>query len=149
MGWTYSNAPATVARDEVRLLVGDTDSTDQLVSDEEITWALAQGPTLLAASRIAEAIAGRYSRRSDKAVGQLSVSASQRAKAYLELAKRLQLRANLAAGSPYAGGISIADKLSQESDTDRVSGSSVGMHDNPYGATGPLTTKVWVGVGGT
>lgn len=149
MSWTYSNAPATVARDAVRLLVGDTDSTDQLVSDEEITWAVAQGPTTLAAARIAEVIAGRFSRRADKEVGDLSLRASQKAKAYLVLAQRLQVRANLVAGVPYAGGISVSDKQDQEDDTDRVSGSSVGMHDNPYSQTGPLVTKTWVGVAGT
>ena len=42
MTWTYSGDPATNARDSIRFLVGDTDTNDQLVSDEEIAWTNSQ-----------------------------------------------------------------------------------------------------------
>ena len=46
MTWTYGGAPGTTSsatrRDAVRLLVGDTDTTDQQVSDEEIAQLQAE-----------------------------------------------------------------------------------------------------------
>jgi len=46
MTWTYGGAPGTTTsatrRDAVRLLVGDTDTTDQQITDEEIAFGLSQ-----------------------------------------------------------------------------------------------------------
>ena len=38
MAWTYSGDPSSSARDAIRFLVGDTDTNDQLVTNEEIAW---------------------------------------------------------------------------------------------------------------
>ena len=55
MTWSYNNSPATVKRDEVRFLVGDTDHDSQMVTDEEITYAInTEGSAHLAASLIAK-----------------------------------------------------------------------------------------------
>jgi hypothetical protein len=118
--------------------VGDTDSTDQLVSDEEITYSVTTtGTTLLAAGGVAAAIAAKFARKADRSVGDLSISYSQRYDHYLALSKDLIASANdPMAGTltprPYSGGISVSDKDTRERDNDRVQPNfRRGLHDNP------------------
>ncbi len=131
MTWTYGGDPAANTRDEVRFLVGDTDSTDTQVTDAEISWALADASnTTLAAAQIAEAIAAKYARFVSKSVGDLSIQYAQRQQHYAELAARLKAKGSRRGVVPYAGGISQADKETQEDDSDRVQPSfTKGMHD--------------------
>ena len=42
MTWTYSGNPSSTERDAVRFLVGDTDTNDQLLSNEEIDYLVTQ-----------------------------------------------------------------------------------------------------------
>lgn len=110
MAWSYIN-PAANNKDKVRFLVGDTDSTDQLVTDEEITWALEGSTIYSAASTIAQSISAKFSRLADKDVDDLSIKYSQIAKAYMDKAislKKLDNEKSFA--SPYLGGISKAEK---------------------------------------
>lgn len=129
MTWTYDNSPGTVARDEVRFLVGDTDTTDQLVTDEEIAYAIAEeGSGKLAAAAICEAIAAKFARQADEAVGDLKLSKSQRSKAYAERAAQLRSRQAVLA-MPWAGGLSVTGKADLEADTDRVAPAiKLGVH---------------------
>ena len=131
MTWAYSGDPSVSTKDEVRFLIGDTDTTDQQISDEEITYAIANaGSTKLAAAIVARAIAAKYARFVSKSVGDLSIQYAQRQQHYHDLADILQAEGNLVSVAPYAGGISVADKTAQESDTDRVLPSfTKGMHD--------------------
>ena len=120
MTWTYSGDPSSNARDAIRFLVGDTDTTDQLLSDEEIAWVnteasgSATGTTALydAAHRCCLTIASKMSREADKQIGDLSVSLSQRAKAYRDQAATMKELSGREGGVPvpYAGGITISDK---------------------------------------
>ena len=92
MAWTYSGDPASSDRDAVRFLIGDTDSTDQLLQDAEVSFCIAQaGPNLYqAAHDAAYAIASKFSRMAtSKSVGDLSLSYSDRAKAFFDLANEL------------------------------------------------------------
>lgn len=136
MTWTYSGDPSATARDEVRFLTGDTDTTDQLVTDEEIAYAIAQEANNRgAAVRVARAVAAKFARRSDMSVGDLSYSYSQRAKAYYELADKLELDAALYSAMPYAGGITISGKETVENDSDRAPPAfKRGGMDNPASA---------------
>lgn len=133
MTWTYSGDPSASSLDEVRFLIGDTDSTDPLISNEEIAYALAQeANALLAAARICRAISATYARKADKSVGDLHISFKQSYDNYLALASELESRGNMSSAMPYAGGISVSDKNSVDADTDRVRPSiRKGMHDNP------------------
>ena len=119
--WTYSGDPDANPKDAVRFYLGDTDPDDPQFYDQEVLYLLKKfnGNVLLAAADGARALAGKYSRRADKAVGDLRLSFSQQAQHYWELAKRLQTEAGKRA-VPYAGGISKSDKKTQEEDTDRV-----------------------------
>jgi len=132
MTWTYSGNPSLTTRDAVRFLVGDTDNVNQLVTDEEIAYALAQeGSAYIAAALIARGLAGKFSKYVDQSVGDLSISYSQRVTQYNDLAKRLEAQGSSSLGIPFAGGISQADKTTREEDTDRVpTAAKVGVHDH-------------------
>lgn len=131
MTWTYTNSPSTSERDEVRFLVGDTDSSDQLVSDEEIAYALAQeGNARAAAALVAESIASIFGRKADKSVGDLKISYRGQSEHYMSIAKKLR-SASTKFASPYAGGISDSDKNTVEDDSDRLRPSfERGLHDH-------------------
>ena len=87
MTWTYSGDPATNARDSIRFLVGDTDTNDQLVSDEEIAWTnsevtgsgTATTDLYTVAYRVMIAIASKFSRLANQAIGDMRVDLSQKA----------------------------------------------------------------------
>lgn len=122
MSWTYTNDPENVLLDRVRLLIGDVLSADPQLTDQEVNHFIAEasddpyGAALLAA----KALRSLFSRLVDKAVGDLRVSYSQRAQQYTDLIADLEKRAARAAASPYAGGISVADKARRAADSDRV-----------------------------
>lgn len=121
MTWTYSGDPSSNDRDSVRFLVGDTNTNDQLVTDEEIAYALANESAYNAAATIAGAIAANLSREADFSVDGLSKSLSKRAEAYTKLSMKLRSRAAVKAVTPYSGGISQSDKDSVEENSDRTS----------------------------
>lgn len=100
MSWSYSGNPASSTRDEVRFLIGDTDSTDQQMTDEEIDYLRTVHADLgagvsnyLAAASAALALASKYAKMSDKTVGSLSISYSQKHSQFLSLAKSLENKA--------------------------------------------------------
>ena len=78
MTWTYGGNPSSPPRDEVRFLVGDTDTTNQLLTDEEIAYLLAQwnNSAYIAASHGCDSLASKFAAKSDysKSVGDLSIS---------------------------------------------------------------------------
>jgi hypothetical protein len=142
MTWTYEGAPGTTTsatrRDAVRLLVGDTDTTDQQVTDEEIAFALSQTSDDIynAGALMCRTIAGKYSRLVDTSIESVSSSYSQRAKQYSELAVRLvkegKRLGSVGLGVPVAGGMSISEMAGVEDDTDRVpSAFRVDQFSNP------------------
>lgn len=121
MTWTYTESPATSDRDWVRFEIGDTDTTDQLLSDEEIASLITdRGSKEAAALAAAEGLAAQFARKVTKAVGDLRINYSDLAKQYRELAKSLKTKAGLRKARPIAGGISISRKDTVEADTDRV-----------------------------
>lgn len=132
MTWTYGGDPSANERDEVRWLCGDTDTNDQLVTDEEIAYALTQQPEpTLAAALVCDAIAAKFAREADRRVGDVSLSASQKAEAYRQRAADLRSDAGVLA-LPSFGGISIADKESADEDTSAVQPTfRIGQFDNP------------------
>lgn len=131
MGWTYDNSDlatttASGRLNAVRLLVGDTDTTDQQVQDEEITFALseAQDNVYFAASWIAKTISSKYGRRVDtKLDGQLSAMYSQLHRHYQTLSVNLDQQGKKYSGSSLGvkyGGLKISEVNSVRDDTNRV-----------------------------
>ena len=140
--WSY-NISSTDDKDKVRFYCGDTDTNDQLVSDEEIDFVLDVEPTLKeAAATVCDHLAAKYAREVDKDAGELSLDASKKSAAYAALAATL--RADGARTSmPYAGGISKSRVESVNDDTDRVTPAFfIGMHDR-LAATNPTPSNVW------
>jgi hypothetical protein len=133
MAWSYSatdlNTTTSSGRlNTVRLLVGDTDTLDQQVQNEEITFGLAENNNniYLAASWIARAISSKYARLvTTKLDGALSASYSDLAKQYQSLADQLEYqgKTNGASVGIIAGGITKSGIEAVRANTDRVEGS--------------------------
>ena len=115
MAWTYTANPSGDNRDAVRVLVGDTDKNRQLASDEEIDFFLAEeGNKYLAAAATARAISSGPP--VIRTFGDLSIDTLDRSH-FMDLAKTLMQRGNVNQ-VPTAGGISVAEKLTHEANTD-------------------------------
>jgi len=102
--WSYTGNPASSSKDAVRFLIGDTDTSDQLLSNEEIDYTITQsGSIYQAAHDSAYAIASTFARMaSSKSVGDLSLSYNDRATTYYQVADRmLQLQAKRQPPIPY------------------------------------------------
>ena len=131
MSWSYSatdlnTTTASGRLNSVRLLVGDTDTNDQLVQNEEITFALGQtGDNIYyAAAWVCRSIAAKFSRMVDTQLdGALSANYSDRAKQYQQLAVQVENQGKKTSGKSlgvFAGGISNSDMSVANQDTDRV-----------------------------
>lgn len=122
MSWTYDTALST-NKDKVRFMLGDTESGDALLSDEEISAQLtSEGTVRAAAIACARALAARFARKAQQITDDIgaSVRYGDRAQAYRDLADELRRSGALLAVAPFAGGISVAAKQAQVDDADRV-----------------------------
>lgn len=141
MTWTYSITDlATSQKDQVRLLIGDTVTSDQQLQDEEIDYMLTRrGSTYGAAAECCRSLQAKFSRSVDYTAAGTKSSYSQLAKAYGVKAAEFEAKSAMSgAGAPYAGGISVTDKRNQEQNPDRVSPQfQVGMDDNDFMPVGP------------
>lgn len=90
MAWTYDSSLPT-DKDKVRALIGDTDTNDQLVTNEAITLALTKYDNVEdAAAYCCILIAAKYSRQASKTIGATSIQHQQKASAYRDLAEVLR-----------------------------------------------------------
>lgn len=132
----YTTDPRLSNRDAVRFLIGDTDSENELFSIGEVEYALQRkGSVKAAAAFLARQLAGTLAIRYTgyRLADYQDPNGADMAKAYMALAQRLEAEAIAGAGSAgiYAGGISVADKDSVESNTDRAKPAFArGMHDH-------------------
>lgn len=114
MSWSYSGNPADSDKDEVRFLVGDTDKSDQVLSDEEINYFVTRFPSTLTvpnwecAAEAARAASTKFTNLVNKSVGSLSLQYGEKSERYLALAKNLDEKAvqgnSQKLGSPVLGG---------------------------------------------
>jgi hypothetical protein len=135
---TYTNDPATVAIDFVRLEVGDTDCSVALVSDAEIRhFIAAENENLLrAASRAAKTMAAAVSRRHDFSHGPVSKSVSQAVAQLWELAAALERRAMIDTVLPVFTAQTKTDKQTFDLDDSLVEPNiEIGQTDNPRAGT--------------
>jgi len=141
MTWSYDPSTlATNTTNQVRFLVGDTEETDPLVQNEEIVFALSQRSSIYgAASIVCRTIAAKFSRLADTVDRDLRDALSSKAKAYAMRAQEYDTQAKGRSGvMPYAGGISIADKVAQELNLDRVPPSFNREMDTNYLPVAPV-----------
>lgn len=70
MTWSYSGSPDSSDKDEVRFLIGDTDTDEQLLTDEEINYLVDKHDGIWGAcAEACETIVSQYSKRSDVGLG--------------------------------------------------------------------------------
>lgn len=95
MSWSYSGDPADSNLDAVRFYVQDTDPEDQLISDEEIEFLIAQwgpiyGSNLWNASMVAEAISAKFAREVSYSADGVSIGVNDLQTKYDALASSLR-----------------------------------------------------------
>src|SRR5262245_24926334 len=91
MTFTYASTDLSTTLAQVRLTIGDTNSADPLLTDEEINYAILSGGSVNSSAAIAaDWISAKFARLADKSVGDLSISQSQKAKQYADLSARLR-----------------------------------------------------------
>ncbi len=114
--YSYSGDPSSSSLDAVRFAIGDTQSTDWQMSNEEINYLLSGQPSItLAAIGCCKRLIAKYARLATQAVGRVSVQYKERRENYEALLVQLQRDY---APAIYSGGISVSDKESQNEDTD-------------------------------
>lgn len=136
MPYTYSDNPvaagtAAQKRDAVRFLIQDTDVAFGKVTDAEIAFALTENANCYAAAAaICDTLAVRAGNVSSRSVDDTSVSYT--ADFYKDLSAKLWSQAKSGYETPFCGGISVADKATTETDSDRTpSDFTRGMFENP------------------
>ena len=133
MAWSYdaSDLDTTTASgrlNTVRLLLGDTDTLDQQVQNEEITFSLSQtnDNVYFAAAWLARTVASKYARKVNVQLdGSLSADYSDLAKQYTSLAETLEYQGKKAGAiiGVVAGGLTKSDINAVRTNTDRIEGS--------------------------
>lgn len=141
MAWTYDEEDLTTTTstgrlNTVRLLIGDTDTNDQQLHDEEIEFALAENNNNVytAGSFACRLLATKYARLVDTQLdGVLEAYYSQRVEQYRSLSVELSNTAKIRGGrgmGVFAGGISNAVVDTVHQNTDRVKPAFVGGQFN-------------------
>ena len=131
MAWSYNVADLNTTTSSgrlntVRLLVGDTDTTDQLVQNEEVAFALAQvnDNVYYAGSWVCKAIAAKFSRMVTTTLdGALSSNYSDRAKQYQQLSIQIEAQGRKTSGKSlgvFGGGISVVAVEVVRENPDRI-----------------------------
>jgi len=130
MSWSYdpSDLDTTTVSgrlNTVRLLVGDTITSDQQVQNEEILFSLSEklDNVYEAAAWISRTIASKYARLVDTTIdGSLSSKYSDLRSQYSSLAENLdsQARKNTNVLGVVAGGVRISEVVNVRQDTDRI-----------------------------
>lgn len=131
MSWSYDNTNLNTATEYgrlnvVRLLIFDTDSSDQHLQDEEILFAVSENNNRVyqAAAFCADLLRSKYSTYVDTEVdGSISAKYSQLAENFRKLSTQLSFLSKSVDGNSlgiYAGGVSKTTMESVESLGDRV-----------------------------
>lgn len=130
----------------MRFLVGQTSTNDlYLLYDAEIDFLLTQSPNpYWAAAQAADSLGALYkTAATEKRVGSLSLSYSNRSKDFLTLAANLRQQAVTRSASLFLGGQSHAAATAEATNPDQVLPNfTIGMDDNPlapYPNIGPTT----------
>jgi hypothetical protein len=128
---------ATSAKDQIRFLLGDTDTVDFQMQDEEIVWSYnVAGSTRGAAAMCADALAAKYARLTQISADGVSQSFQQKSAQFLAIAALLRKQDAVFRAMPFLGGVSIADMNATLSDADRVPDIfRIGMNDDPPSAS--------------
>jgi hypothetical protein len=120
MSFSYSGDPSLSGLDEVRFLIGDTNAATPQLQDDEVLYLISKtGNNRYAAAQAAEALASKYASMPNMTIDGLSIQYDQLQRHYIALADQIRTGSPLTA-IPYAGGISISDKIAAYQDDDRT-----------------------------
>lgn len=119
MTWTYDSTDISTDLAKVRLGIGDTNTYDQGLTDEEINSFLALYDLAGATLRSAQALYAKWVRDVDRSNLGMSASRSQKLQHLLDLINDLKKIAGRRA-SPFVGGVSQSSKDALSDDTDLV-----------------------------
>ena len=130
MAWSYDETDlgtttASGRLNSVRLLLGDTDTNDQQVQNEEITFGLAQtnDNVYFAAAWCARVVAAKYSRQVNTSLdGALSADYTDLAKKYTGLAESLEYQGKKVSATlgVKAGGLTKSGVEAVRGNTNRI-----------------------------
>ena len=117
MTWSY-NENLNTDRDKVRFRIGDTDTDDQLLSNETIDALLViRNDVVLASIDSVQAILAKFAREIDRQALGLGGPRSQKTTHYENLLKILRAEADKGATGVFYGGATIAEKEDALADT--------------------------------
>lgn len=136
MTWTFSDSIAS-DKDKVRLKIGDTDTDDQLLSDETIDALLAiRADVVLCSIDACRAILAKLARDIDRSAAGMSGSRSQKTQHYKDVLSSL-IKESSGETRVKVGGISkdAKDTLNDDSDFEKPT-FTVGMSDRSNSSGG-------------
>jgi hypothetical protein len=130
MTFTFSNTSITTDLAKVRHLIGDTDSTDPLLTDEQITFELVEDSNIyLCAANCCDRICAQLARKIDRNGTGFSATRSQKFQHYKDLAEILRSKSSTQC-DVYWSNLSLDDADSIEQDSDFIQPSfKVGQND--------------------
>lgn len=125
--WSYDNTLPT-DKDKARFILGDTDTLNQLLYDEEINAALTMKSTLrVACIFLAESLSARFMKFTQSRGGETTADRTAVSNKYEALAKRLRR-----VGQKGFAVLTQSDKTNYESNTDLLQTNiKRGSMDNP------------------
>jgi hypothetical protein len=131
--WSYSGDPVATPKDTVRFLLGDTDPSDPLLSDQAIAFLITSWVNVYSAAAAgAEQIAGQFAREVTNSGDGVTIDFDRLQEKYMILAGQLRLLAKRVgrAASPYVGGMSKTEteRALMDGDTELTT-FGTGMHD--------------------
>lgn len=133
MSWSYSGDPTSSDVDAVRFFVQDTNTDDQLLSDEEISFLITHwseyDSMIFVAAMAAETIASKFAREITVSADGVSVGTNELQQKYLSLAKQLRAQYDLeqVSGAPQ----SFGNNFNEEFDASiKPLSFGVGLFDN-------------------
>ena len=120
MSFTYTAQPATRYLDAIRLEIGDTQSNQHEIEDEEIEYAYArEGTVVQAAARCCEMLAAKYAKKDGFRGGTIQTEKTTVSGKYRTMARYLRAR-GVTAGSFIMPSMSKDRKADNAADTDTV-----------------------------
>lgn len=145
MTWTYSGDPSSSDLDTIRFLVGDTETTEQKISNEEIDYLIDEwdADVYEAASAAALHLSNTAASWLTYSADGSSLSLSEAQDKYARLAERLQAQKNRKLrAAPYVGGMEVGDVHAHDQDVSVVhTDFGTGMHDNRREGSAGGSTK--------
>lgn len=127
MSWTYDATLLDSSTDDgrkyiVRLMIGDTQTLEQQLQDEEIEYLLDTYSDSVQSSSIAAVrlLIAKYAREADAWMGHTRIERSQRVRQYRQLLDEMLSDWTNLTVRIWAGGQSLAEKAELDGDTDAV-----------------------------